>query len=139
LLEQFNLFLIPTASNNERLILLQAAFEQFLISPFFGIGIGNFNNYAQNVLDYSFRATNLSPHNLFLELLAETGIFGLFLFMLPTIKLIILTFKKRSLNVFYLIVVFSLFFLFNTFSGVSRIFYSSFLSFSFYLLFDRNI
>jgi hypothetical protein len=132
-----NLFLSSTASNNERILLLQAAFEQFSLSPLLGIGIGNFNNHAQNILNYNFRATNLTPHNLFIELLAETGLIGLSIFLFPILLYIVRAVKQKNIVAFFIIIVFITYFSFNTFSGISRIFYSSFIGFITIITYDK--
>jgi len=113
-----------TASNVERSELIDIAIEEFNKAPIIGVGIGNYNWYAQNKLNYSLRATNLSTHNLYLELLAETGIMGLGVFSITYVVIgkKILNYKnmKTKLLYYYLI----LFYFFNTFSGINRFVYA---------------
>lgn len=107
-------------SNSERIYLIEVAIEQIKLKPFIGVGIGNYNNYAQTVLGYQFRAGNMTPHNLFLEILAETGIIGLILFSSVFLKYIVLANQDKNRKVQLLIIIFVSYFMFNTFSGLSR-------------------
>ena len=56
----------------------------FMDNPVFGVGIGN---YAGNYIEYAryvgieTRFEEREPHSLYVELLAETGIFGLLIFI----------------------------------------------------------
>lgn len=68
------------ASNIERTGLLRVAFQAFLSSPLFGIGALNYPIFLKNTSDlYIMRAEvldTLTPHNFFLEVLSELGLFG---------------------------------------------------------------
>lgn len=64
-----------------RIEIFQIAWHQFLSSPVWGIGIGNFKMYlgaSPIPIEYA--------HNLFFELLAETGLIGLLLYLFPVIS-----------------------------------------------------
>ncbi len=63
-----------------RLIVFASAGQLFLHSPFVGIGYGNFRNLMDfDVFDL--QANSWDAHNLYLQLLAETGILGFATFM----------------------------------------------------------
>jgi len=68
------------ASNIERSGLIRVAFNAFLSSPIFGIGALNYSTYLVNTSDlYIMRAEileTMTPHNFFLEILSELGLFG---------------------------------------------------------------
>jgi O-antigen ligase len=125
-------------SNSERLLLIEIAIEEFKISPVFGIGIGNYNNYAQTVLGYQLRANNMSTHNLFLELIAETGTIGLFLFASTLYKLFVLSLSNKNYRSLLLLLVLSFYFLFNVFSGLSRSYFVIFLATSIFLVIRKE-
>lgn len=55
-----------------RINLYDSALVAFQENPLFGVGIGNYQNYGQHRY----------PHNIILELLAETGFFGVILFFI---------------------------------------------------------
>jgi hypothetical protein len=125
-------------SNSERLLLIEIAIEEFKISPVFGIGIGNYNNYAQTVLGYQLRANNMSTHNLFLELIAETGAIGLLLFASTLYKLFVLSLSNKNYRSLLLLLVLSFYFLFNVFSGLSRSYFVIFLATSIFLVIRKE-
>ena len=70
------------ASFAERLILSQAALDISLKSPLFGVGPGNFIAVLAGLNLFSLAETRLLQpvHNIFLLILAENGLVGLFLF-----------------------------------------------------------
>lgn len=60
------------------------AFSAFLAHPFFGIGPGRYNQYVEGLKakgSYPAYFPNYDPHSTYFGMLAETGIFGLFLFL----------------------------------------------------------
>jgi len=69
-----------SASNIERLGMAGVALSAFYSSPIFGIGALNYPSYLMANSDWgiirSEVVTNLTPHNFFLEILAELGLFG---------------------------------------------------------------
>jgi hypothetical protein len=65
-------------SSGARLVLWSAAWELFLNSKIFGIGIGNFTGMYGSYIHLSWiRPNYLTVNNLYLEILSETGIVGL--------------------------------------------------------------
>ncbi len=67
-----------------RLASFQVAWKIFITHPWGGVGSGNFNIHYQDVALQSgliFRGEGRSAHSLYLEVLAETGLVGLFLFL----------------------------------------------------------
>ncbi len=94
-----------------------AAFDFFIQNPFLGWGTGSFAFLVGEFLKY--------PHNIFLELAMETGIFGLLMF---TIMIVIVTilylrllnynFRKKELEIIRISFIIFLFGFFNAqFSG----------------------
>ncbi|MGJ8530448.1 O-antigen ligase family protein, partial [Maritalea sp.] len=67
-----------------RLALWVEALDMWETSPMFGIGPGNFKHFT---IFGGFRY----PHNLMIELLAETGLVGLFLFLLFLLMIFLMT------------------------------------------------
>jgi O-antigen ligase len=79
---------VVAQSTNQRLALLQRAFSLFSQRPLTGWGFGQFEHAARTqggggalALVSSEAADGLTSHNLFLRLVAETGILGTFLFI----------------------------------------------------------
>lgn len=71
----------PQGSIALRMILWKAAFEAFLDHPFVGIGIGNFKLISTFVPslrlhEHWSRIDSMSSHNVILQYLSETGLFG---------------------------------------------------------------
>lgn len=60
-------------STGSRNLIMNTAFDNFIESPFYGVGFGRFSYMGEY---------GLNEHNLFVELLAETGIVGLLMFFL---------------------------------------------------------
>ncbi|MFN0074219.1 MAG: O-antigen ligase family protein, partial [Chloroflexota bacterium] len=64
------------------------AVEMFLSHPFLGVGAGNFPPLYQDYsrwLGLRTRAAEYTPHNLYLEILSETGAIGMLAFLLTAI------------------------------------------------------
>ena len=79
---------VVAQSTNQRLALLQRAFALFVQRPIAGWGLGQFEHAARTqggggslALVSHEAAEGLTSHNLFLRLVAETGIIGAFLFI----------------------------------------------------------
>ena len=70
-------------SNANRIWLWQSAYQLWSNSPLLGIGIGNYENYFNQYLDSrsEFYGQAMHAHSNFMQLLAETGIMGLFAFI----------------------------------------------------------
>lgn len=116
-----NSILLNSVSNNERLLLLRVSIEEFKLKPLFGVGVGNFNNFASSVLFYKFRANNLTPHNIIAEILCENGLIGGIIFFLPFFVLLATSIKGKNRNAILLLLMQYSYFLFNTFSDRNRI------------------
>ena len=78
----------PDSSFQERRLLMQVAWVMFAANPITGVGVGN---YSARYEDYEGLASSSArqyedpsdrhyPHNLFLEVAAETGVIGLIVF-----------------------------------------------------------
>lgn len=77
------------------------ALRLFLENPFFGVGIGGYSYYSlgYDSIDY--------PHNIFMEIGAELGSIGLFLFLLVCLFSFFITIKNHlllSIFIFYFLV-----------------------------------
>lgn len=111
-----------TESNNERRALLEVVIEEFKDSPLIGVGPINFNNYAQNTLGYKLRNNQLTPHNLYLEILAENGLIGFLLFInILFIMFKVLKNKKIELSIKFSALYILVYYMFSTFTGTNRI------------------
>lgn len=62
-------------SASERVTLLKRSFEIIGGNPILGVGVGGFSTAVNNTDE------RLSPHNIFLEVITETGILGLTIFL----------------------------------------------------------
>lgn len=90
-----------TQSALSRLPVMLAAYRMFEQKPIFGWGYGNFNRF-----DRQFQSRvgdlvnpdekNLTSHNMYLTVLAEQGLVGLTLVLMPVICLLLSTIKIRS-------------------------------------------
>lgn len=111
-----------SASNVERKLLLTTAIYEIKENPFFGVGPGNFNNYAQNNLGVSLKSDDLATHNHFLQILAEWGIFGFIIYMIPMLVLISNMLKKCKIKKEYqkIYIYYFVFLFFNVLSGITR-------------------
>ncbi len=82
------------ASIRGRLSELLVAWQMFMDHPILGVGVSNYPNYYQSYsrqIGLDPRTENREPHNLFLEVAAETGLVGLIVFIM------ILYFSFRSI------------------------------------------
>ena len=73
------------ASLRGRLSELLVAWQMFIEHPIVGVGVGNYPAYYQSYsrqIGLDPRTENREPHNLFLEVAAETGIVGLIVFFM---------------------------------------------------------
>ncbi|MCE3230217.1 MAG: hypothetical protein K0R52_145 [Alphaproteobacteria bacterium] len=76
---------------NERFIYYQSAFLTFLNHPFVGVGFGGWP------ISHGLGDVSLHPHNIFLEILSETGLVGLAGFM----ALLYFVFRNLKLQVMF--------------------------------------
>lgn len=74
-----------------RISLYMLAWTLFLKNPWFGIGWENFR-YA--VVGNVTKQTEFDVHNVYLQLLCETGIFGFIIIMIPIVIIFILTLRS---------------------------------------------
>jgi len=70
----YSSFNLNEGSNSGRLLIWQESFDFFLKNPFLGSGLGNYSLSLDPYVDYR---NPITSHNLYLDILAETGIFGL--------------------------------------------------------------
>ena len=111
-----------SASNIERNQLIQIGLEQIKGNPLFGVGPGNYNLYARINQHVYMRSDSLTAHNLFLEITCETGLIGLSIF-LTLYFLLYNKIKKKTIEKKYLFIYLIVFYLFNVFSGINRIYF----------------
>ena len=91
-----------------RLTKMQAGLEMFKENPFLGVGIGNYqSNYWEFAGDFGFEpdATEVEgvegerdAHSLYIEIMAETGLFGIASFMLYLGFLLVDTYKALIIS-----------------------------------------
>ncbi len=92
------------ASNVERLALYRIAWHAFSEHPIFGVGALNFPHFfiREGLLEgiSAEKIDLLQPHNTFLQIAAEEGLFGLFFFCLLIITSWVLMRKSKSINLY---------------------------------------
>lgn len=74
--------------SNGRFVLYELAWKLFKSNPFLGIGWGNFNKMAAVLLNFDGHA-----HNMYLQLLCETGIIGFTVFITALASVLIMSIK----------------------------------------------
>lgn len=77
----------------------RTAIEMFLSHPFLGVGAGNFPALYQDYsrwLGVRSQAAEYTPHNLYLEILAETGIVGLITFLITAFMPLVTLHRARA-------------------------------------------
>ena len=78
---------LPTGANSDYYRVMGGGVMAFLDAPLFGVGTANYRDLCPDLLtgEGPFRCDN-HPHNFYIQMLAETGIFGFFagLFMIST-------------------------------------------------------
>ena len=123
-----------SASNMERMLLINTSFQEIKENLILGVGPGNFNEYAAKKLGVTFASGNLTIHNHFLEILTEWGILGFCVYvipLLPILKNFILKreidFKCKNICVFYFVFLF-----FNVLSGTARMKFALILGWLYY-------
>ncbi len=97
---------IIDASTDKRRQLISVAWRMFKDRPVAGVGIGNFGSYYPGYsyqaglsgFDYTPLGVRQFPHSLYLEILAETGLLGLFAFgAAMTVTLVALQRSRQAL------------------------------------------
>ena len=83
---------ISTIMLDERLILRELAYEAWQTSQIFGLGIGGYGNYLQQI---GYHSNYSNAHNLFLTLLVELGVVGLVIFIFILISMLVKSKKIR--------------------------------------------
>jgi putative inorganic carbon (hco3(-)) transporter len=71
---------VDDATELSRLALWQAAFSLFVGHPVLGIGYGNYKYLYTSFMTISAQLDTLDAHNLYLQLLSETGLIGFLVF-----------------------------------------------------------
>ncbi len=85
-----------TASS--RTILIQEGIRMFKSSPVFGVGLDNFRHNQDYRRDGQYLVSNY-PHNLFIQILSETGLVGIFSFLAlmgAIFRLALVTWRNRT-------------------------------------------
>ena len=89
-----------SASNIERFGMAKVALDAFKSSPIFGIGAENYASFLVKTGQWDIIRTKefstLTPHNFFLQLLAECGVVGFCSFLLVLISLVYILLKVKS-------------------------------------------
>jgi O-antigen ligase len=75
-----------------RLVLFGAAFSMFLSSPIIGVGYGNFRELSATMIPGT--TVLIDSHNLYLQLLSETGIVGLGAFLVIMVGMMRLALRQ---------------------------------------------
>lgn len=115
------------------------ALDMFMEKPLFGFGIGSYNIYCNNMGYFN---GNRHAHNIYIQILAETGLFGIVLFgtvflfsLFRTVKVTKTTMKLTNNNKLKVISLFSLYMqLFFLIYGIVGIPLYNFTQFLVYLL-----
>ncbi len=76
------------------------AIKEFLLSPFYGVGLGNFGPYSSFFIKAGDPQSKYA-HNFFLQLFAETGVIGTMIFLVFLIYIIrlIINIEKNPFNI----------------------------------------
>jgi O-antigen ligase len=114
---------ISTVMLDERSILRELAYEAWQTSQIFGLGIGGFSNYIQQI---GYHSNYSNAHNLFLTLLVELGVFGLAIFIFILISMLV-----KSKNIQFTIAILSWLF----YGLYSAELYSTGLYYSFFIMY----
>ncbi len=72
----------PDRNVSTRLVLWDISLELFKKHPLFGVGMGDFSIEADRIIRERKIKTNVDSHNIYLQILATRGLFGLFFFAL---------------------------------------------------------
>lgn len=87
-------------TGNGRSELYDCAWSMFYSNPLFGSGWGSYSKYvattALGAMYNNLGFTSMSAHNVYLQLLAETGIVGLALFLMPAVVTLIAAMRRSA-------------------------------------------
>lgn len=93
-IDTFSSFLAGEDISSNRLSIWQQAWTTFLENPLYGIGWGNFRETVVGTVTVR---TEMEAHNIYLQLLSETGLIGMFFVLTPIIITYIHTLKKLKM------------------------------------------
>lgn len=93
-----SIFNFEETSNKGRLEIWDATLNSFVKHPFFGVGIGNFPVVIGESLESSRRGA--SAHNLYFDITAEMGIFGLIFFLFILWEIFKKAYEQYNYNVY---------------------------------------
>ena len=125
---------------------IYTSYKLFTQSPLFGIGANNYRNSCKQIKYDSVKNCSTHPHNIFFQILAETGILGtiiyIYFLLVIIIKLMSFVIIKNNLNtnIFFLLPVF---YFFNPFFPSGNFFNNWFMAIGtfgipFYLYFNEK-
>ena len=79
-----------------RIQFAQKAYQTGLLNPFFGVGVGNYQGYVLNFMhsQHPESPTYENPHNYSLQIMAETGIVGLMIYLIMMINFFVADLKN---------------------------------------------
>lgn len=105
----------------------QVAYKMIIDKPFFGSGIRTFRNECKS-FEIDERGCSTHPHNYILEIMSETGIIFLILFLFFIYKFIFENFKKNKtdLNFYFIFIFLSFLFPFRPTGSIFSSWYGSF-------------
>jgi O-antigen ligase len=106
---------ITTKLSDESVIqrqdLINQSLKMFVNSPVFGVGINNFYNNLNVVASNQNNYLIQPVHNIFLLVMSETGIVGLFFLAVIFIKSIFVSLRNKQNKKYLLLLIFAIFFL----------------------------
>ncbi|WP_309385925.1 O-antigen ligase family protein [Cerasicoccus frondis] len=85
---------IEVGGESSRPVMWQAAWQQFLDAPILGNGMGGYDVLFENQRPEGFNRTPKHAHNDYLEMLADQGVVGFFLFWAPVGLILFLAFRE---------------------------------------------
>jgi len=91
IIETIEMFLEGEDVSSNRFALYNWGWNQFLENPILGIGWGNFR---RTIVGSVTIRTQLQTHNIYIQLLCETGVVGFFSFIIPMVAFLVAT--KRA-------------------------------------------
>ena len=77
------------------------AFKMFKKNPIIGVGPDQFRNLCHlNEYNVNYMTCSTHPHNIYVQLLAETGIIGILIFSVPLVYILIISIKQ-IMNIYF--------------------------------------